>query len=178
MSLLILAVSLRSWAHMGLITFVPFYYIQILKGDPVAAGKLVFVFLMGGVLGTLVGAVIADKIGHKYYFLISMILSAPLLFLFLTASGPWAPFLLFLIGFTLISSFSVTIVMGQRILPQWLGMASGIMTGLVIGIGGVGAGLLGLVADRWGVLTVLQLIAYMPAIGSIPIFMISYPPVK
>ena len=178
MSLLILAVSLRSWAHMGLITFVPFYYIQILKGDPVAAGKLVFVFLAGGVLGTLIGAIIADKMGHKYYFLLSMVLSTPLLFLFLTASGPWAPFLLFLIGFTLISSFSVTIVMGQRILPQWLGMASGIMTGLVIGIGGVGAGLLGLVADRWGVLTVLQLIAYMPAIGSIPIFMISYPSVK
>ena len=177
MSLLIAAVTLRSWAHMGLVTFVPFYFVQVLKGDPVAAGKLVSVFLMGGVAGTLTGGVIADKINHKHYFLLSMILSVPLLFVFLKVTGFWVPFTLFLIGFTLISSFSVTIVMGQKILSDRLGMASGIMMGLVIGIGGIGAGLLGLVADSWGILTVLKLIAFMPALGSIPLLMLSYPPV-
>lgn len=178
MSLLIFAVAFRSWAHMGLNYYVPFYFIQILKGNPVAAGKLVFVFLMGGVVGTLIGGIVADKIGHKYYFFVSMLLSVPLLFIFLRTSGFWVPPVLFLIGFVLISSFPITIVMGQRILPDRLGMASGIMTGLVIGMGGIGAGLLGLVADRWGVLTVLKLIPYMPAVGSIPILMISYPSVR
>ncbi len=175
MFLLILAVSLRSWAHMGLIYFIPFYYIQILQGDPVSAGRLVFVFLAGGVAGTLVGGMIADRIGHKHYFLLSMLLSVPLLFTFLKVTGFWVPLILFMVGFALISSFSVTIVMGQRLMPERLGTASGIMTGLVIGIGGVGAGLLGLVADKWGLLTVLQLIVMMPALGSLPIFLISYP---
>ena len=87
MSLLIFAVTMRSWAHMGLITFVPFYYINVLKGDAITAGRLVFVFLMGGVVGTMMGAIIADKIGHKYFFCLSMILAVPLLFLFLRGEG-------------------------------------------------------------------------------------------
>ncbi len=174
MSLLVFAVSMRSWAHMGLITFVPFYYIHVLKGDAITAGRLVFVFLMGGVAGTLIGAAIADRIGHKYYFCLSMILSIPLLFLFLEVSGIWVFIILFLIGLLLISSFSVTIVMGQRILRNRLGMASGLTMGFVIGMGGVGAGLLGIVADSWGVMTVLKLIAYMPAVGLIPALMIPY----
>jgi FSR family fosmidomycin resistance protein-like MFS transporter len=174
MSLLVFAVSMRSWAHMGLITFVPFYYIHVLKGDAITAGRLVFVFLMGGVAGTLIGAAIADKIGHKYYFSLSMILSVPLLFLFLQVRGIWVFIILFLVGLLLISSFSVTIVMGQMILRNRLGMASGLTMGFVIGMGGVGAGLLGIVADSWGVMTVLKLIAYMPAVGLIPALMIPY----
>jgi len=174
MSLLVFAVSMRSWAHMGLITFVPFYYIHILQGDAITAGRLVFVFLMGGVAGTLIGAAIADKIGHKYYFCLSMILSVPLLFLFLQVGGIWVFIILFLVGLLLISSFSVTIVMGQMILRNRLGMASGLTMGFVIGMGGVGAGLLGIVADSWGVLTVLKLIAYMPAVGFIPALLIPY----
>ena len=174
MSLLVFAVSMRSWAHMGLITFVPFYYIHVLKGDAITAGRLVFVFLMGGVVGTLIGAPIADKIGHKNYFCLSMILSVPLLFLFLEAGGIWVFIILFLVGFLLISSFSVTIVMGQLILRNRLGMASGLTMGFVIGMGGIGAGLLGMVADSWGVMTVLKLIVYMPAVGFIPALMIPY----
>jgi FSR family fosmidomycin resistance protein-like MFS transporter len=174
MSLLVIAVSIRSWAHMGLITFVPFYYIHILKGDAITAGRLVFVFLIGGVAGTLIGAAIADRVGHKLYFCLSMMFSVPLLFLFLEVSGIWVFVILFLVGLLLISSFSVTIVMGQRILRNRLGMASGLTVGFVIGMGGVGAGLLGMVADSWGVMTVLKLIAYMPAVGFIPAVLIPY----
>jgi FSR family fosmidomycin resistance protein-like MFS transporter len=174
MSLLVFAVSLRSWAHMGLITFAPFYYIQVLKGDAITGGRLVFLFLMGGVVGTLIGAAIADRIGHKYYFCLSMILSVPLLWLFLQVGGIWVFIILFLVGLLLISSFSVTIVMGQRILKNRLGMASGLTVGFVIGMGGVGAGLFGVVADSWGVMTVLKLIVYMPAAGFIPALMIPY----
>jgi FSR family fosmidomycin resistance protein-like MFS transporter len=54
-------------------------------------------------------------------------------------------------------------------------MASGLTVGFVIGMGGVGAGLLGIVADSWGVMTVLKLIVYMPAVGFIPGLMIPYP---
>jgi len=174
MSLLVFAISMRSWAHMGLITFVPFYYIQVLNGDAITAGRLVFVFLIGGVAGTLIGAAIADRIGHKYYFSLSMILSVPLLLLFLQVRGIWVSVILFLIGLLLISSFSVTIVMGQTILRHRLGMASGLTMGFVIGMGGIGAGLLGIVADSWGILTVLKLIAFMPAVGFIPILLIPY----
>ena len=168
MALLLTAVTLRSTAHMGLITFVPFYYINLLKGDPLTAGRLVFAFLLGGAVGTLVGAIIADKIGHKRYFSLSLALSVPLLFLFLYASGAWVFVLLFVVGAVLISSFSVTVAMGQSILSDRLGMASGLMLGFVIGVGGVGAGLLGIVADAWGILWVIRLIALMPVAALLP----------
>ena len=175
MSLLITAVTLRSTAHMGLITFVPFYYISVLKGDALTAGKLVFAFLLGGALGTMIGAIIADRIGHKRYFCLSLACSVPLLFLFLYTGGIWVFVLLFAIGAVLISSFSVTVVMGQAILHDRLGMASGLMLGFVIGVGGVGAGLLGVMADAWGILGVIKLIVLMPALALLPALIMRYP---
>jgi FSR family fosmidomycin resistance protein-like MFS transporter len=175
MGFLVLAVTMRSWAHMGLMAFTPFYYISVLQGDALTAGKLVFVFLMGGAVGTVIGGMAADKLGHRNYFALSMILSIPLLFLFLQVTGVWVFVVLFVIGLVLISSFSVTVVMGQHILSNRLGVASGLMLGFSIGMGGIGAGVLGLVADAWGVLTVLKLIVVMPAVGLIPIMMVRDP---
>ena len=175
MGFLVLAVTMRSWAHMGLITFAPFYYISVLQGDALTAGKLVFAFLMGGAVGTVIGGMAADKLGHRNYFALSMLLSIPLLFLFLQVSGAWVFVVLFVIGLVLISSFSVTVVMGQQILSNRLGVASGLMLGFSIGMGGIGAGVLGLMADTWGVLTVFKLIVVMPAVGLIPIMMVRDP---
>ena len=175
MGFLVLAVTMRSWAHMGLITFAPFYYISVLQGDALTAGKLVFAFLMGGAVGTLIGGIAADKMGHRNYVALSMLLSIPLLFLFLQVSGAWVFVVLFVIGLVLISSFSVTVVMGQQILSNRLGVASGLMLGFSIGMGGIGAGVLGLMADTWGVLTVFKLMVVMPAVGLIPIMMVRDP---
>jgi MFS transporter, FSR family, fosmidomycin resistance protein len=175
MALLIVAVALRSSTHLGLTTFIQFYYITVLHGDSVTAGKLVFTFLMGGAVGTLGGAVIADKIGHKHYFWLSMLSTVPLLFLLLAASQTWIFLILFVLGLVLISSFSVTVVMGQKILANQLGMASGLMLGFVLGIGGIGAGLLGMVADAWGIMAVMKIIALMPVLGSIIVFFMPYP---
>jgi FSR family fosmidomycin resistance protein-like MFS transporter len=175
MLFLLAAVSVRSWAHMGLVMFVPFYYTSVLGGEALAAGKLVFAFLMGGALGTLLGGLVADKIGNKNLFCLSLLLSFPLLLVFLHVTGLWVFIILFMLGLVLISSFSVTVVMGQEILKNWLGTASGLMLGLVIGIGGVGAGLLGIVADRWGVLAVFKLIVAMPAVALVPALLVQDP---
>ena len=176
MGLLILAVTIRSWAQMGLITFAPFYYITVLHGDAFSAGRLVFAFMIGGSLGTLGGGLVADRIGHKRFVGLSLASSVPLLFLFLQASSPVAAFaVIFFVGFALISSFSVTVVMGQTLLRDRLGMASGLMLGFVIGVGGVGAGCLGLVADALGIAALIKIIAIMPALALIPLALVSYP---
>jgi FSR family fosmidomycin resistance protein-like MFS transporter len=175
LSLLVISVSLRSFAHIGLMVFAPFYYIMILHGNTAGAGRLVFAFLSGGALGTLAGGVLGDKMGHKAFLCLSLITSVPLLILFLNVSGIAIFFLLFCIGFVLVSSFSVTVVMGQTLLPHRLGMASGLMLGFVIGMGGVGAAVLGRIADAWGILNVMKLVAIMPAIALIPLLALSYP---
>ncbi len=178
MALLVLSVSIRSWAHMGLITFAPFYYISSLGGEPIGAARLVFAFLMGGAFGTVAGGLAADRIGHKRFVCLSLFLSLPFLLLLTQASGVWIFVVIFFVGFMLVSSFSVTVVMGQAMLSDQLGMASGLMLGFVIGIGGIGAGLLGLVADAWGVPAVLWLIVLMPALAIIPLLALPHTGVR
>jgi len=173
--LLILAVTVRSLIHMGIVAFVPFYFVDVLKAGAGTAAKMVTVFLMSGAAGTLIGAPIADRLGHKRFFVGSMVLLLPLLWAFLAAEGVAAFALLGLAGAVLVSSFSVTIVMAQHVLPDRLGMASGLMVGFAIGTGGIAATVLGSVADVWGVLRVLQITAALPVLGLILALAIPYP---
>ena len=126
------------------------------------AGNLLFAFLSAGTAGTLVGGPLADRYGHKKIVLFSLGLTPPLLVLFLLSSGFWSYFWFILAGFILIFSFSVSMVMGQSFLPRNVGMASGLILGLAIGTGGVGAAALGALADRFGVPFTLWVIAFIP----------------
>jgi len=121
MSLLLGVVMLRSWVQMGLLTFIPFYFINHMKGDPMQAGNLLFAFLTAGTLGTLIGGPLADRFGYKKILLFSLGLTSPLLFLFMTTSGAWSYVWFFLAGFIMIFSFAVSMAMGQSYMPQNVG---------------------------------------------------------
>jgi FSR family fosmidomycin resistance protein-like MFS transporter len=73
--------------------------------------------------------------------------------------------LLALLGFVLVSTFTVSVVLGQAYLPKHPGMASGLIVGFAIGAGGVGASALGWVADHWGLTAALGISALMPLVG-------------
>jgi FSR family fosmidomycin resistance protein-like MFS transporter len=170
-------VVMRSWTQMGLLSYIPFYYINYLKGDPVFAGNLVFTFLACGAAGTLIGAPFADKWGHRFFLRLSMFLAAvtlPLMFIPFIANSYLLFFVLGLQGMLLISTFSVTIVMAQKLLPSRLGVASGLMVGFAIGTGGIGVTLLGLVADNFGVPVALESIMLLPFIGFILSLVVKY----
>jgi FSR family fosmidomycin resistance protein-like MFS transporter len=149
MTLLIGVVMLRSWTQLGLTTFVPFFYIDHLKADPRVVGPLLFVFLGAGAVGTLVGGPLADRWGARRFIVSVFLLATPLTVGFLLARGGLAFLLLGALGFVLISTFSVSVVLAQAYLPRRLGMASGLIVGFAIGTGGLGVALLGWVADRW-----------------------------
>ena len=83
MSLLVGMVMLRSWSHIGLMTFIPFYYINVLNGDPMKAGNLLFAFLLAGTVGTFVGGPLADRLGYKKILLFSLGAGGACLILFL-----------------------------------------------------------------------------------------------
>lgn len=158
-------VVMRSWIQVGLLTYIPFYYIDVLKGDILQAGTLVTTFLTGGAIGTLAGAPLADRWGHKRYLVLSMLLSSLLMPLFFVTEGLLLFAVLGLLGMILISTFSVTIVMAQHLIPQGLGIASGLMAGFAIGTGGICVTLLGVVADHFGVPAALQSIMALPVVG-------------
>ena len=168
LGMVILIVVMRSWTQIGLMTYIPFYYIDYLKGDPLFAGKLVFVFLFCGAAGTLIGAPIADRFGHRFYVRLSMLLSTitlPIIFVPAIEKSILLFVVLGIQGMLLVSSFSVTIVMAQKLLPSKLGIASGLMVGFAIGTGGLGVTILGIVADHYGVPTALYSIAILPLVG-------------
>ena len=158
-------VVMRSWVQVGLLTYIPFYFIDHLKGDILQAGTLVTTFLTGGAVGTLAGAPLADRWGHKRYLVLSMLLSSLLMPLFFVTEGILLFAVLGLLGMILISTFSVTIVMAQHLIPQGLGVASGLMAGFAIGTGGICVTLLGVVADHFGVPAALQAVMALPVIG-------------
>jgi FSR family fosmidomycin resistance protein-like MFS transporter len=176
LSILICFVILRSWIQFGLVSFIPFYYIDYLKGNPLYAGRLVSTYLMAGVLGTLVGAPLADRWGHKKFISLTMILAFPLLLLFYNTQSSMVFLILGLTGLILISTFSVTVVMAQTLLPKHLGMASGLMVGFAIGTGGIGVTLLGIVADIWGVPMALKTIIALPLPALGLSLLVNYPP--
>jgi MFS transporter, FSR family, fosmidomycin resistance protein len=165
LSVLIAVVVMRSWIQVGLLTYIPFYFIDYLKGDALQAGTLVSTFLAGGAIGTLAGAPLADRWGHKRYLVLSMLLSSLILPLFFITKGILLFAVLALLGMILISTFSVTIVMAQHLIPQGLGVASGLMAGFAIGTGGICVTLLGVIADRYGVPAALQSTMALPVIG-------------
>jgi MFS transporter, FSR family, fosmidomycin resistance protein len=176
--ILISLVTVRSWVQLGLISYIPFYYIDYLKMDPLYAGKLVSTFLMAGAFGTLIGAPLADRWGHKKFLLTTLLLMFPLLLLFYNATGVWAFILVGISGMVLVSSFSTTVVMAQVILPHHLGMVSGLMVGFAIGAGGIGVTFLGTIADTWGVPMAMKTILVTPLITSFLAFLLEYPPKK
>jgi FSR family fosmidomycin resistance protein-like MFS transporter len=173
--LVIATVVMRSWIQLGLMTYIPFYFIGHLKGDPLYSGKLVSAFLLGGVAGTIIGSMVADRLGHKKYLVYSMLATTLLSPLILFTTGFQLLLVLVLVGMALISSFTVTIVMAQRLLPHRLGVASGLLVGFAIGAGGFGVTLLGVIADHFGVLAALRTILFLPLAGLGLALLIPYP---
>ncbi|HSF03764.1 MAG TPA: MFS transporter [Solirubrobacterales bacterium] len=157
---------MRSCTQLGLVTYVPFLYVDALGLDPRVVGPLLFLFLGAGAVGTLAGGPIADPWGPRRYLVASLLLSAPLIAVFLWRPGGWlAAAILAVTGFVLVSSFSVTVALGQAYLPRHLGMAAGLIVGLAIGTGGLGVTALGWIADHWGLYAALRLVMVLPLAG-------------
>ena len=89
----------------------------------------------------------------------------PLLYLLIRFSGIWSAIIIALAGFVMVCTYAVTVVFGQELLPHNVGLASGLTLGFGIGLGGVGATLLGWVADHFGLPAVFHVMVLFPLIG-------------
>lgn len=163
--LLMLYVTVRSWIHSGLVYFIPFYFPEF-KG--IAEPEyLISTFLIAGALGTVLGGPFADRFGGRNGLLVSMIISFVTIYPFLHLNGPWITVLAFIVGASLISTFSTTVVFGQRLLPNNIGLASGLLLGFAIGMGSIGVTLLGAIADHVGLPYTINIISFLPLLGII-----------
>jgi MFS transporter, FSR family, fosmidomycin resistance protein len=156
-------VVLRSMAYIGLVAFVPLYFIGMLHASKPLANVALTCFLIAGAFGTIYGGKLADRLGRRTILISSTLASAPLLFAFVVLTTSNANYLaaiagIMVVGFALVASQTAYVVLGQEYLPNRIGIASGVTLGLAISLGGAGAPVLGALADRFGVQAALQAI--------------------
>ena len=158
-------VVIRSFVYFGFVAFVASYYERVLGASAALGNVALTVMLASGAVGTLLMGPLADRFGRKAVLVWSMVVLPPLVLAFVF-SGPYVGMVpLALVGAATIGTFGVTVVMGQEYLPGRIGLAAGITMGLSIGLGGIGAPLLGLLADAGGLRTTMLAVAALPAIG-------------
>jgi FSR family fosmidomycin resistance protein-like MFS transporter len=152
-------ISLRSAIYFGLQAFVPVWFIHHLDASNGVGNAALTAMVVAGAVGTYCGGRIVDRVGRRRLVLTATAALAPILAAFVLApEAPAAGVLVALIGFVMISTFSTTVVMSQEYLPSRLGLASGVSLGLAIGVGGASAAGMGLIADAYGLPTVMWLI--------------------
>ncbi|MGI6093371.1 MAG: MFS transporter [Veillonellaceae bacterium] len=167
LSLLVMVIFVRSSIHTGLTTYIPLYYSEYLGGSTAYASYLLSAYLLTGVIGTFLGAAVSDRYGRKTVIMFSMLGSLPFLILLPYTSGIATLVVLGIIGLTLTSSFATTLVFAQEMMPGYVGIASGLTVGFSIGLGGLGAAILGYIADHFGIPSVFIILSIIPIAGAI-----------
>jgi MFS transporter, FSR family, fosmidomycin resistance protein len=162
--LLLGVIALRSVAWFALITFVPLWEVSL--GHSKSHGNhLLALMLFSGGVGTLLLGPLADRFGRKPVLLASVVATGPLVLVFVLVGGVSGAIALALIGACVVGTFGVTMVMGQEYLPSHLGTASGLVIGLSVGLGGVAAVVLGLLADATSLRAALLVAAAAPMVA-------------
>jgi FSR family fosmidomycin resistance protein-like MFS transporter len=152
-----------------------FYLIDKFAVSTQAAQLYLFIFLASNAAGAFFGGPLGDRFGRKYVIWFSILGALPFT-LALPYAGLYASAVLTVfIGFIISSATSSIIVFAQELMPHRFGMISGVFFGFAFGIGGLGAAVLGKIADHTGIAFVYQVCALLPAIGLLAVFLPKMP---
>jgi FSR family fosmidomycin resistance protein-like MFS transporter len=155
----------------SLSSYYTFYLISKFHLSIQSAQLHLFGFLFAIALGTLIGGPIGDRIGRKRVIWVSILGVAPFTLMLPYVDLTWTAVLVFIIGLTIASAFSAILVFAQELLPGRVGTVSGLFFGLAFGIGGIGAALLGKLADARGIEYVYSVCSFLPLIGLLTAFL-------
>jgi FSR family fosmidomycin resistance protein-like MFS transporter len=155
----------------GLGSFYTFYLMDRFGLSVQTSQLYLFAFLLASAAGTVLGGPIGDRIGRKPVIWVSILGVAPFALLLPHADLFWTVTLTIGIGLVLSSAFSAILVYAQELMPGRVGMVSGIFFGFAFGMGGLGAAVLGVVADHTSIAIVYQAIAYLPLFGIVAAFL-------
>jgi FSR family fosmidomycin resistance protein-like MFS transporter len=155
----------------SLTSYYTFYLINKFQVSVEAAQVHLFVFLGAVALGTLVGGPVGDRIGRKSVIWCSILGVLPFTLLLPYANLFWTEILSVVIGLILASAFSVIVVYAQELVPGKVGMISGLCFGFAFGMAGLGAAVLGWLADLTSINFVYLVCSYLPAVGLLAAFL-------
>ena len=137
-----------------------------------------FIFMGAVAVGTIIGGPVGDRIGRKHVIWWSILGVLPFTLLLPYVSLFWTCLLSVAIGLVLASAFSAIVVYAQELVPGKIGAISGLFFGLAFGLGGIGAALLGWLADQTGIYTVYRVCSFLPLIGLLTVFLPNLEPAR
>ncbi|MCG1018182.1 MFS transporter [Mycetohabitans sp. B4] len=152
-------------------SYLTFYLIDKFHLSVQSAQVHLFIFLASVAAGTVIGGPIGDRIGRKYVIWASILGVAPFTLALPYANLFWSSVLLVIIGVVIASAFSAILVYAQELVPGKVGMIAGLFFGFAFGMGGVGAAVLGWLADITSVRFVYHVCAFLPLIGIVTILL-------
>ncbi|WP_432363967.1 MFS transporter [Sporosarcina sp. UB5] len=165
LTLLLVIIFARSFYFTKVTSFYIFYLMDD-YGLKIEIGQLyIFLFMALGAAGTFFGGPMADRIGRKNVIVLSLLIPVP--FCFLLPHAPlWAVgILLATIGFSIMLSFTVTVIYAQELVPSKIGTMAGLTVGLAFGMGAIGAVVIGKLMDTIGIFPTMVIASFLPLIG-------------
>lgn len=156
----------RSTIFFGFNTFLTLYFMHVLNQSELKGSIALSTLIIVGAVGTLFAGKLADKIGNKKIIIGGYALLFPLLFLFLNVHNPILAYIVLIpMGMALYAPYSPMVALGQKYLPNHVGLASGITLGLGVTMGGVISPILGLISDKYGIHAALSSLILIPLLA-------------
>ena len=171
LTILMLLVFSKNVYLASLTSFYTFYLINKFQVSVQSAQLHLFVLLGAAAAGTFIGGPVGDRIGRKYVIWVSILGVLPFTLALPYANLLWTEILTVLIGLILASAFAAIVVFAQELVPGRVGAISGMFFGFAFGAGGVGAAMLGRLADATSIDVVYKVCSFLPAIGLLTWFL-------
>ena len=168
----LLVLIFSKYIYMASLTSYYTFYLIHKFGVSIRDSQLfLFVFLVATAAGTLVGGPVGDRVGRKYVIWASILGTAPFSLLMPHVGLAGTVILSFCVGFMLSSAFPAILLYAQELLPNKLGLISGLFFGFAFGIAGIASAVLGGMADAYGIEAVYNVCGFMPLLGLVACFL-------
>ena len=171
MAVLVALIFSKYFYLASLTSYYTFYLINKFHVSVQSSQIYLFIFLGAVAAGTVIGGPVGDRFGRKLVIWCSILGVLPFTLLLPYANLFWTPILTVIIGLVLASAFSAILVYAQDLIPGSIGMVSGIFFGFAFGMGGIGAAVLGEIADLTNIDFVYKVCSFLPVIGLLTAFL-------
>ena len=170
-SILMLLLFSKNVYSSSLSSFFTFYLIEKFNLPVQAAQVQLFIFMAAIAVGTLIGGALTDRLGRRPMIWISILGALPFTLALPYADLFWTGVLTVIIGLLMASAFPAILVFAHEVMPGRVGLVSGMFFGLSFGLGGLGAAIMGHLADLYGMGFVYQLCSFLPVLGLVAWFL-------
>jgi MFS transporter, FSR family, fosmidomycin resistance protein len=165
MTILIVLLFSKNAYSSGFTSYYTFYLIERFQVTVQVSQLMLFLYLVVGALGVIVGGIVGDRIGRDRVIWLSILGSLPFALVLPYVDLFWTGVLSVLISLIMASAFSSILIYAIDLVPTRVGLVGGLFYGLAFGLGGLAAAGLGVLADRIGIVDVFRLCAWLPAVG-------------